>query len=461
MNLKISEILKVTGGRIFLTGCKQDILESNIIGISTDSRKLKKGEMFIALRGDRFDGNNFVFEAMKKGAIGVIISKTKDRRPKTKDHSSLTTHHFIIQVPDTLKILGDIAKYYRSKFNTPLVAITGSCGKTTTKEMTSAFLSTKFKVLRTKKNYNNLIGLPLTLFNINDKHDVAVVEMGMSHAGEIKRLAEIARPNIAVITNIGKAHRGFFNSLEDIARAKSEIFKISPQPKISILNRDDQFFSYFASKTKGEIITFGINKKSDFRAEKITFDSFGRASFILNGKVKIKTSFPGRGNIYNILTSLAIAFSMGVEIKQSVSTLPKIQLLSGRTNFYKVNGVHVLDDTYNANPLSFINLLEIIEKVRIKGKKILVLGDMLELGKNAQKEHIKVGKLISDSSIDILIAVGTETQLTAENISANKKAWHFHDKHEAEKKLKSLLSKGDLLAVKGSRSMGMEKFCRF
>lgn len=450
MNLKIAEILKITGERTLLPGCARDISNNNIAGISTDSRKLKKGELFVALKGDKFNGNVFTPEAFRKGAIGAIVSnlnpKSQIRNPK-----------FIVQVSDTLKALGDIAKYYRRKFDIPLIAITGSCGKTTTKEITSAFLSEKFEVLRTKRNYNNLIGLPLTLFNIDDKYDAAVVEIGMSCSGEIKRLTEIARPDIALITNVGKAHKGFFNSLEDIAKAKAEIFNVSPRPKISVLNRDDKFFPYFVSKAKGRIITFGINKKSDFCAEKITFDSFGKASFYLNGKIKIKMPFLGIGNVYNVLASFAVASSMGVEIKQSVSALSKIKLPSGRTNFYKVNRVNILDDTYNANPSSLINLLETIEKIRIQGKKILVLGDMLELGKYSKKEHIKAGRLISNSSVDILIAVGQKTKFTAKNILGNKKVWHFNDKDEARKKLESLLSKGDLLAIKGSRALEMDK----
>ncbi len=291
MNLKIAEILKVTGERTLLPGCKNFTLDTNISGISTDSRKLKKGELFVALKGDRFNGNDFISDALKKGAIGAIVSDKKSKVKSQKSKVSDFNNKIVIQVPDTLKTLGDIAKYYRRKFKIPLIAITGSCGKTTTKEITSSILSSKFKVLKSLHNYNNLIGLPLTLFKLTPEEEVAVVEMGMSHPGEIKRLSEIAQPTIAVIINVGKAHIGFFNSLEDIAKAKAELFQASIKPEISILNRDDEFFSYFVSRTKGETITFGTNIESDFRAEKITFDSLGRASFYLNGKRKIKLPF--------------------------------------------------------------------------------------------------------------------------------------------------------------------------
>ncbi len=457
MDLKIAEILKITRAGTLLQGCKQEFLNRNVVGISTDSRKLKRGELFIALRGDKFNGNDFVSKALQKGAVGAIVSGINSQFPLPGSQKPRTNNQFIIQVPDTLKTLGDIAKYYRSKFKIPLIAITGSCGKTTTKEIIFALLSSKFKVLKTKANYNNLIGLPLTLFDIDDKYDVAVLEMGMSRAGEIKRLAEIAQANTVVITNVAKAHKEFFRSLKDIAEAKSEIFKISPQPKISILNRDDKFFSRFASKTKGEIITFGIDRKSDFRAEEITFDSFGRPSFYLNGKMKIKTPFLGRGNIYNILASFAVAFSLGTDIKESISALSEIELLPGRANFYKAKDIYILDDTYNANPLSFANLIRLIDEIKIEGKKVLVLGDMLELGKDSKEEHIKAGKLISDSSVDILITIGQKTKFTAETISKDKKAWHFNDKNKAKKKLEILANKGDLLAIKGSRALEMEK----
>ncbi|MDD5455359.1 MAG: UDP-N-acetylmuramoyl-tripeptide--D-alanyl-D-alanine ligase [Candidatus Ratteibacteria bacterium] len=450
MELRVAEILKLTGEGTLCQRSRRFSLETEIKGISTDSRKLKRGELFIALKGWKFDGNEFVSDAFKKGAVGAIVSKSKL-------YSTLRSSQFLIRVPDTLRILGDIARHYKGKFKIPLVAITGSCGKTTTKEIISAFLSAKFRVLNTEGNYNNLVGLPLTLFNISDEYDVAVVEMGMSQAGEIRRLAEIARPDVAVITNIAKAHLGFFDSLEDIAKAKAEIFETFPHPKISILNRDDKFFPYLTSKTKGEIITFGVNKKSNFRAEGITFDSTGRASFYLNGKMKVRMPLHGKGNIYNVLASFAVASSMGIGIEEAVSILSEIELLSGRTYFYKAGGVSILDDTYNANPSSFLNLLGIIEKIKIEGKKILVFGDMLELGKVAKKEHIKAGKLISDSSFDVLITVGQETEFTVKNVCGNKKAWHFSDKDAAKKKIASLLKKGDLLALKGSRAMEMEK----
>jgi UDP-N-acetylmuramoyl-tripeptide--D-alanyl-D-alanine ligase len=450
MDLKISEILKVTGGRILLPGRRNSTFDVSISGISTDSRRLKKGELFVALEGERFDGNNFVGEAFKKGAIGAIVS---DQKSKISNAYS----QVIIQVPDTLKALGDVAGYYRSKFNVPLIAITGSCGKTMTKEITASMLSSRFKVLKSLHNYNNLIGLPLTLFDLTSEDKIAVVEMGMSYPGEIKRLTEIAQPNTAVITNVGKAHIVFFGSLENIAEAKAELFKVSPQPKISILNRDDKFFPYFLSQIDGETVTFGMNKESDFCAEKITFDSLGRASFYLNGKIKVKLPFLGVGNIYNVLASLAIASSMGVKIGEAISSLSKVELPSGRSVFYKVNGIDILDDTYNANPSSFMNLLKTVERIKTRGKKVLVLGDMLELGRDAEKEHEGAGRLISKSSVDILITVGEKTKFTAKAVSRSIKSWHLNGEDNAEKKLESLLDEGDLLIVKGSRAMKMEK----
>ena len=447
MKLRIAEIIKLTGER---TLCSENKY-CNLEGISTDSRKLKKGELFVALKGEKFNGNDFISDAFKKGAIGAIVSNEKSKRPKTYKQ-------FLIHVPDTLEMLGDIAKYYRGKFKIPLVAITGSCGKTTTKEIMSSILSSKFKVLKTPSNYNNLIGLPLTLFNLTGEEDVVVAEMGMSQPGEIKRLTEISQPDVAVITNVGKAHIGFFNSLKEIAKAKAELFRASVKPKISVLNRDDEFFPYFFSKAEGETITFGTNRESDFRADKVTFDSLGRASFYLNGKKKIKLPFIGRGNIYNVLASLAVAHSMGVKIEEAVSILSRVELPSGRSKLYKLNGVYILDDTYNANPSSFINLLETIEKIKIKGKKILVFGDMLELGEAVKEEHIRAGRLISGSSVDILITVGKNTKFISKTILGNKRVWCFDDHSNANKKIENLLGKGDLLVVKGSRAMGMEKF---
>jgi UDP-N-acetylmuramoyl-tripeptide--D-alanyl-D-alanine ligase len=200
-----------------------------------------------------------------------------------------------------------------------------------------------------------------------------------------------------------------------------------------------------------------MNKESDFCAEKITFDSLGRASFYLNGKIKVKLPFLGVGNIYNVLASLAIASSMGVKIGEAISSLSKVELPSGRSVFYKVNGIDILDDTYNANPSSFMNLLKTVERIKTRGKKVLVLGDMLELGRDAEKEHEGAGRLISKSSVDILITVGEKTKFTAKAVSRSIKSWHLNGEDNAEKKLESLLDEGDLLIVKGSRAMKMEK----
>ena len=475
MGLKIAEILKITGGKTLWSKNKNFSIDAEISGISTDSRKLKRRELFVALKGGKFDGNNFIPDAFKKGAIAALVPKQSPQSPKSPYTSSFRSHRtaiparqdlaggrnpqFIIQVPDTLQALGDIAKYYRKKFKIPLIAVTGSCGKTTTKEITASILSSQFKVLKSPNSYNNLIGLPLTIFNITGKTDMIIVEMGMSHPGEIKRLAEIARPDIAVITNVGKAHIGFFNSLKDVAEAKAELFQAPVKPKISILNRDDKFFPYFISEADGRAITFGINKQSDFRAEKISFDSLGRASFSLNGKKKIKLPFIGKGNIYNVLASISIAYCMGIKIENVILSLSQAKLPSQRTALYKFDGIRILDDTYNANPLSFVNLLETVERIKVRGKKILVFGDMLELGEKEREEHIKAGRLISDSSIDVLITVGNNTKFTSETISAGRKAWHFdnNNRHNAREKLESLLGKGDLLILKGSRAMEMEE----
>lgn len=452
MNLNRSELFKLTGKQPVLAEYARDVPDSDIAGISTDSRKFKKGQLFVALKGGKFDGSDFVDKVFEKGAIGAIIP---DKKSKIKN--KIPNGKFIIQVSDTLKTLGDIALYYRGKFNIPVVAVTGSCGKTTTKEIIYALLCSGYNVLKTEGNYNNLIGLPLTIFNINDKHNAMVVEMGMSHAGEMKRLAAIAQPDIAVITNVGKAHLGFFNSLYDIAKAKAEVLETCPPPEFCVLNRDDEFFHYFSSRTKAKIITFGINKKSNFRAEKIAFDSSGKASFRLNGKIKVKIPFLGVGNIYNVLASFAVASLMGVDIKQAISALSAVKLPLGRTNFYKIRGLHILDDSYNANPSSAFDLIRTIDRISVRGKKIILLGEMLELGKYSRGEHIKLAKLISASSVDILIAVGHGTKYTAKNIFGNKKVWYFDDKSKAKKKLERLLNKGDLLAVKGSRATEMEK----
>lgn len=451
MDLKLSEILKITGGRMLQGKKRTKVFDIEISGISTDSRTLKKGELFVALRGKIFDGGNFILDAFNKGAIGAIVPfQSSCPLPFTADK-------FIIQVPETLKALGDIAGYYRRKFKIPLIAVTGGCGKTTTKEIVSSILSSRFKVLSSPSSYNNFIGLPLTLFKLTPEEEVAVVEMGMSHPGEIRRLREIASPQGAIITNIGKSHMEFFDSLQEIAKAEAELLEAYPDMKFLVLNRDDKFFPYFSSKTTAKIITFGVNSKSDFRIEKIAFDSLGRATFYLNGEKKIKLPFPGRGNIYNTVASLAIASSMGIEIDEAILRLEDVKLLPGRLNLKKNNGFYILDDTYNANPSSFMNLLEAMNKIKVEGKKVLIFGDMLELGNGEDREHKNIGKLISTSSIDVLISVGERARLVFESFSKKIERWWFEDISSAKKKLKDFLEKDNLLAFKGSRMMRMER----
>ena len=443
--LKVGEILKATQG-VLLQGPQYKLIS----GISTDSRQIKKGEIFVALKGERYDGHLFVRDALRKGAKGAIISNLNYQLP-------ITNYQIIIKVRDTLRALGDIARYHRNKFRCALVAITGSNGKSSTKEIAAQLLGKYYRVLKTSGNHNNLIGVPRTLLDLNSQVDIAVLEMGMNCPGEIRRLAEIASPQVALITNVGKAHLGGFESLEKVASAKAELLEGLSEETTVILNQDSPFFPYFVSKTRGRIATFGICARADFRAVGVEYDSLGRACFYLNGYKEVKLPFPGEGNIYNTLAAFALARSFGLGIGDCLSSLPDITLPDQRVSFYEWEGVLVLNDTYNANPSSFSNLLHTVERITVCGKKILLLGDMLELGKFSDREHERLGEHIRSSSIDIVITTGEKAHLAGEIVRRSKQVFFLEDVSEAKRLVLDLVEEGDLIVAKGSREMRMEE----
>ncbi len=448
--LKVSELVKATGGRLI-----QGDLKKEISGISTDSRKVKKGELFIVLKGPRYDGQDFIPEALEKGACGILVSKL----PITCHLSPVT-----ILAKDTLKALGQIAKYYREKFNLPVVAVTGSTGKTTTKDMIASILSLKLSVLKTEGNFNNEVGVPLTLFRLSKKHQVAVLELGMSALGEIERLTRISSPRMGVMTNVGEVHLQYLGNVQRVARAKAELVYALGKDDVAILNMDDSYVRDMKKGIKARIITYGIRERAEVVAEGIENLGEGGMRFtlrIMEEGLPLHLRYLGYHNIYNALAAAAATHALDMKKEIIREGLSQLQPLAGRMKIMKIRGLTILDDTYNASPKSFIAAIETLRDLSPKGKKILVAGDMLELGKGASLSHKETGVYVAHSGIDTLITCGNLAGYIAQGAIGSgmeeERIITCRNKEEAGDRLSFLVKEGDIILIKGSRATGMEE----
>lgn len=420
--MKTKELLLATHGE--LAAGKTNAPHKNVV---IDSHNINKGDVFVAIKGERFDGHDFIAQAVKNGASAVIISNGGRNREVHSQEGPA-----IIVVKDTLKALQDIAAYHRSKFNIPVIGVTGSVGKTTTKDMIASILSQEFNTLKNEENLNNEIGVPLTLLRLKKSHKAAVIEMGMQALGEIDILAKIAKPTIAVITNIGEAHLKYLKTTKNIARAKSEIFNYMSKTGYAVINQDDEYFEHLAAKAKVNgpgILTFGILEKSDITPKE------------LEG---INLPTPGQHNIYNALAAIAAARILKIG-KKSIKKGLEIFTPSGKRMevINCKNGIKVINDTYNANPQSMAASIEVLSD--IPGRKIAVLGDMLELGPRSKTYHKKIAMLAKKLGIDIVLLFGDKWPDKS-----------YSDKKILIKKLKTIIKPSDIILVKGSRGMRME-----
>ncbi|MEW6410521.1 MAG: UDP-N-acetylmuramoyl-tripeptide--D-alanyl-D-alanine ligase [Nitrospirota bacterium] len=431
----VEDILKATGGRL-LRGEKGSVFS----GVSIDSRTIKSGELFIALKGNRLDGHDFIEDAAKNDAAGVIISS-----PFTI-HGSQLKEKAVMTVDDTLSALQKIAHYWRMKFDIPVVAVTGTNGKTTTKEMIASIIKTMMPVLSTEGNLNNHIGVPLTLLRLRESHRIAVIEMGMSNTGEIKRLCEISVPTIGVITNIGPAHLATLGNIENVLKAKMELAESVSDTLI--INADDPYLSSFRLQTSDfRLLTFGFGESADVKAEVLK---------------DIHLSLPGRHNIYNALASYAVAIALGIDIEKIKSGLESFKSVKGRSEILEIKGRKIINDSYNANPKSMESAIELLLSMKGNGKAVAVLGDMFELGAAGEDAHKALGSYIADiKKIDIFIAVGTLMSIAADKAKEagmqEDSVLLFGDPEDVAEVIMNITDKGDTVLVKGSRAMAMER----
>jgi UDP-N-acetylmuramoyl-tripeptide--D-alanyl-D-alanine ligase len=454
--LSIEEVLKATRGKL-LQGEGNTFFQ----GISTDSRTVTEGELFIALKGFRFDGHHYVLEALEKKAGGVVIEEDKVGDIRWNGYRAKA----VIAVKDTLFALGNIALDWRRKYRTPLVALTGSNGKTTTKEMIAACLETTFPILKTKGNLNNLIGLPLTLLTLTEKERVVVLEMGMNVPGEIRRLTEIAEPDVGLITNIQEVHLEGMESLERLKEEKGELFRKMRRDGTILVNQDDPRVVDLASDYPGQKITFGIEHPAEVMAKEIRLGGAEGTFFtlILEGEaMEIHLRLLGRHFIPNALSAIAAACLFGVEVKQVKEALENFQSIPMRMEIGPLKGGKTLiNDAYNANPHSMGLALETLVEAKGEGRAIAVLGDMLELGNFTKEAHEQLGEKVSELSIDFLLALGEEAPIVVESAIRHgfplERVRVVESHSEAISILKQMIQNGDWILVKGSRRMAMEK----
>jgi len=454
--ISLQEVLEATGGRLV----KGDA-EGSITGVSTDSRTIKPGELFVALIGDRFDGHDFIHQAAQKGARAAIVQRELDKVPEGIDQ--VFEGMSIIKVENTLVALQRLAGYYRKKFDIPVVAVTGSTGKTTTKDMIYCVLSARYNVLKTEGNLNNEIGLPLTLFKINRHHEIAVVEMGMSGFGEIHRMAEAAHPCVGVITNIGVSHIEKLGSRENILRAKLEIFDYFPGNGVAVLNGDDDMLYGVKECLPFGVKLFGMRESVDFRAVDINTGGSGTEFKLLSDDEKhpFELSLPGRHNVYNSLAAIAVGRLFGVSFREMRKALRAFRPGNMRLNIWEAErGIVVIDDVYNASPDSMRAALSVLKDMPGE-RRIAVLGDMLELGDYAREGHRQVGRAVVESGVDVLITRGQDSRWIGMEAQAAgmppSSIHHCSCNKDVINLLDTIVQSGDTILVKGSRGMRMEE----
>jgi UDP-N-acetylmuramoyl-tripeptide--D-alanyl-D-alanine ligase len=451
LSLTAAEIAAAAGGRVV-----HGDPAAAIGRIGIDSRTLEAGQCFVAIRGDKFDGHAFVADVLARGAGAVIVAG---------DVVSPPPQAVVIRVADTTEALQDVAREVRRQSGAKVVAVTGSAGKTTTKEVAGDFLASRYRVFRNKGNLNNHIGLPLSLLELRDKPEIAVVELGMNHPGEIRTLVGIAKPDVRVWTNVGDAHLGFFASADAIADAKAEILEAAGGDDVLVANANDPRVMRRAEWFLGRVVTFGIETQADVRATSVNARGLAGVTATLetpDGSAELSTPLLGLGNLSNVLAAAAVATQFEIPVSQIVETAARLRPAAHRGELLRLpGGVTLIDDSYNSSPSALRQALEIVSASTGCARKIAVLGEMLELGDHADALHRESGRQAAAAGLDMLIAVGSApaAALAEAAVSAGMRAdavTHVATRDEAADVALSRIRAGDLVLVKGSRGIGTD-----
>ena len=464
----VEELLEVISVRV-LAGRTQSWLKKRIKRVGTDSRSIRSGDLFVALRGDRFDGHDYLPMALKRGAVGAIV-QDQFRIPEatfaSARRTSKETNPFLLGVRDTLFAYQQLASHHRSRFDIPVVAVTGSNGKTTTKEMVAQVLAHRWRVLKTEGNLNNRVGVPQTLFNLTSRHEAAVIEMGVDNLGQTTRLCEIARPTVGIITNIGPDHLEFFGTMDASAQAKGEMLDLMPADGTAVLNADDPYFDYLAARARCRVVSFGLSSHADVHAVNLTVDDRQGATFglVLPGRTRptvVRLKVCGNHNITNALAAAAVGFALGLSGNAIAEGLARFRPASMRSQITTWRGIRLVNDCYNANPASMKAAIQLLRQLGGANRTIAVLGDMLELGSEARDMHREIGAYLVEQGIGHLIAAGGLGREISEGARhagmASSQIVDVPDATAAGQALKILAKKGDVILVKGSRGMKMEQ----
>ncbi|MFH1213610.1 MAG: UDP-N-acetylmuramoyl-tripeptide--D-alanyl-D-alanine ligase [Candidatus Neomarinimicrobiota bacterium] len=421
-----------------------------ITGAEIDSRKLQPGAAFFALKSEQSDGHVYVQDALKKGAVLCVVSSA------WANLNPISAPLWIVDNPETA--LQKLAEQWRLSFSIPMLAITGTNGKTTTRSMCAAVLQSRYNLHTTTGNLNNQLGLPMTLINLNSTHNFSLLEMGTNHFGEIEFLCRIAHPNAGLITNVGWGHTEYFGDINGVARAKSELFAALPHDGIAFVNGDDPLIAGMTLPCRK--ITYGFDcTGADFRGKIVNFSESGCAQLQINSKIDIRLALPGKVAAMNALAAAAIGLYYKVDEQAVVSALEQFQPVNQRFVISRIGPYQVINDAYNANPNSTMAAIETFRLMKVTGRRIFVMGDMLELGQFAANGHAAVGQAVASAGIDRFYGVGhlTDNATTAAAKAGLKDVFHFESKPELLAALKADLKTGDIVLVKGSRGSRMEE----
>jgi UDP-N-acetylmuramoyl-tripeptide--D-alanyl-D-alanine ligase len=452
---KIAEFISANthvGTAASAVGPSLDPLQEVAQGYSIDSRTVDRGELFFAVKGERFDGHDYVTGALDKGAAAAVVRK--DQLHRYSDNSRL------LAVDDTLLALQTLATAVRKLWGKPLVGVTGSAGKTTTKDAIAHVLGTRFRVLKSEGNFNNHFGLPLMLLKLEREHDVAVIEMGMSHAGEIRALAKIAQPEIGVVTNVAPVHLEFFDSIAGIAQAKYELIESLPGSGTAVLNADDEYVSQFGRDFKGKVVTYGTRATADVRAQNVqTRGAEGSEFDVVVGGSREHARLPlvGEHNILNALAAVAVGMARGLTPGEAIGALATLAPPDNRGQVLKLGNITVINDCYNSNPKALQAMVDALAAMKAE-RRIVVAGEMLELGPTGEQMHRAAGQHIAEKKIDVLIGVRGLAQAMVDGARhAGAEAQFVAGPEEAGEWLNREARDGDVVLLKASRGVKLEK----
>ena len=454
-DIKVKDFITICNAKV-LSGDKEEILEN----FKKDTRDIKEGDTYIGIKGEKFDGNLFFDKAFENGAKACILEDIEIEKSTLEKYKE----KIIIVVENTIKAMQEIAKYKRDGYDIPVIGLTGSVGKTSTKDIIASVMSKKYKTLKTLGNYNNHIGVPLTILSLKD-HQSAVIEMGMNHEGEIRVLTKIAKPTMCVITNVGTAHIEYLGTRENILKAKLEIIEGMEEDGLIIINNDNDLLHkwYMENKNSKNIMTYGIENQSDIMAKNIRFDDNG-STFELNidgKKYEVRINVGGKHFISNSLAGICVGIKNDIPMEEIIKGISEFELTKKRMEIKKgINESTIINDCYNANYDSMNAALEYLGITKAN-KKIAVLGDMLELGKEEKNLHEKVGESVYKNNIDILITVGKASKNIANKAKElgmdEKRIFTYEEKEEAIKKLQNIIEKNDYILIKASNSMHFDE----